>query len=90
MVHGLYNGLTSMGHGWYNTVVQRCMAHDPWDFVTFAPPMTHGKKSMNGLQMELLGHPTVIGPEFVILVTLRERVVLPSELSLECGMVLLP
>ena len=49
MVHGLYNGLTSMGHGWYNTVVQHCMAHDPWDFVTLALPMTHGKKSMNGL-----------------------------------------
>jgi hypothetical protein len=39
MGHGLYNGIISHG-SW---VVQRCMAHDPWDFVTIVPPMTHGK-----------------------------------------------
>ena len=34
---------SSMGHGLYNTVVQRCMAHDPWVFVTDVSPMGHGK-----------------------------------------------
>ena len=41
-------------------------------------------------QPKLLRHPTVVGPKLVVLVTLRERVVLPSELPLERGVVLLP
>jgi hypothetical protein len=30
------------------------MAHDPWDFVTIVPPMTHGKMSLKGLDAFVL------------------------------------
>ena len=36
--HALYNGLTPMSHVLYNGVVQRCMAHAPWDPVTLHGP----------------------------------------------------
>jgi len=31
----------SITHGLYNSIVQRCMAHGSWNFVTIVSPMGH-------------------------------------------------